>query len=110
MTNLITDDSILVELFAERLRLEYDGKTIKKTDLRQGCIRELEILKQLKDIEQQQAQAAVVQQPVESKSKKPPAKNVVTKGPDEVLKEELEAIRKMDVNGWILIGFPKTLA
>lgn len=25
------------------------------------------------------------------------------------MKEELEAIRKMDVNGWILVGFPKTL-
>lgn len=26
-----------------------------------------------------------------------------------MLKEELEAIRRMDVNGWILVGFPRTL-
>lgn len=27
-----------------------------------------------------------------------------------MLKEELEGLRKMDVNGWILVGFPRTLA
>lgn len=54
LSNLIVDDAVLIELFAERLRLEYQGKVVPKKDLKQGCVRELEILKQLEEIELQQ--------------------------------------------------------
>ena len=40
-------------------------------------------------------------------SKKAPAKQA--KNPDESLKEELDELRKLEVYGWILIGFPRTL-
>jgi hypothetical protein len=108
LTNRIVEDGVLINLFAERLKLEYEGKAVKKPDLKQGCIRELEILKQLRDIEIQQEQEAT--KVIDPKAKKAPSKMPIGNGPEEALKKELEAIRKMEVNGWILVGFPKTLA
>ena len=105
LINQVLDEQLLVDLFTERLKLEFEDK-IKKPDLKQGCLREIEILKQLKDLEEKEASAPNL---ADKASKgKAPAKTAA-KGPEEQLKEELEAIRKMDVNGWILVGFPKTL-
>ena len=63
-------------------------------------------MKQLKELEEKETSAPTA---TDKASKgKAPAKTAA-KGPDELLKEELEAIRRMDVNGWILVGFPRTL-
>ena len=51
LTTQVIDDQILIDLFTERLRLEYENKPVKSRDLKAGCARELEILKQLRDIE-----------------------------------------------------------
>lgn len=50
LINFVVDDKLLTDLFTERLKLEYEGKQ-KKQDLHQGCVREKEILHQLKDSE-----------------------------------------------------------
>lgn len=51
LINFVVDDKLLTDLFTQRLKLEYEGKQ-KKLDLYQGCVREKEILNQLKDFEQ----------------------------------------------------------
>ena len=43
------------------------------------------------------------------KSGKPPPKNVKGATSDEVLREELEAIRTLQPQGWILVDFPRNL-
>lgn len=58
MINLVVDDKLLTDLFTERLKLEYEGK-LKRQDVHQGCVREKEILHQLKDSEQQDQQVEV---------------------------------------------------
>ena len=80
---------------------------MKKQDIHQGCIREREILHQLKDTDQTEMGTAEVKK--DDKAKKGPPPKGQVKGSDELLKEELETIRRMDVNGWILVGFPRTL-
>ena len=39
-----------------------------------------------------------------------PAKGGEKKAPDELLRDELEAIRKFKMKGWILLDFPKSLS
>lgn len=74
----------------------------------QGCLREREILAQLKDCETPDTAQEVLKK--DEKNKKGAAPNKQVKGTEELLKEELDSIRKMDINGWILVDFPKTLA
>lgn len=44
---------------------------------------------------------------------KPAAKGAAKgggKAPEEVMKEELDAIKQVAVSGWVLLDFPKTLS
>jgi hypothetical protein len=61
----------------------------------------------LKDSEPNEQQTENTIKKDDKNKKGPPAKQV--KDVNEQLKEELEAIRKMEVNGFILVGFPRTL-
>jgi len=87
------------------MKLQYDGVESKKRDVKASVQRERDIATQLQDTEpssQQDLHAANAKG-----SKKAPAKQ--TKNPDESLKEELDELRKLEVDGWILIGFPRSL-
>jgi hypothetical protein len=64
-------------------------------------------LHQLKDAEHQDQ--GTIEAKKDDKAKKVPPPKGQVKGSDDLLKEELEKIRSMDVNGWILVGFPRTL-
>ena len=94
----------MVNLFVERLKLEYEGKdlTVSQTELETGIQREKELVEQLADMEDTQAAAEP------DKKGKKPVKGAKTGGADE-LKEELESIRSIETKGWILLDFPRNL-
>lgn len=66
-------------------------------------LREQELAGQLENIEREGAGAA----PTDKKGAKAPAKG--GKAPEEAIKEELEQIRSVSIEGWILLDFPKSL-
>lgn len=104
LTNLVFDDQILVNLFIERLKLEYEGVSlgVSKEDLETGIRREKELVDQLSEINQENSGA-----PLDSKKGKAPPKG--GKAPEESLKEELDQIRTVTPKGWILLDFPRNL-
>ena len=53
MTSLVFDDSLLVNLFIERLKLEYEGVdvAVSDVDIEAGLRREKEITEQLAEME-----------------------------------------------------------
>jgi hypothetical protein len=67
----------LINLLVERLKLEYHGKQ-KKQNLMQGCLREREILAQLKDCETPDTAQEVLKK--DEKNKKGAAPNKQVKG------------------------------
>ena len=103
LANLVFDDQMLVNLFIERLKLEYEGVDLEvsKEDLESGIKREKEIVEQLESMEENTAAAAPAK----------PAKGAPKgqKAPDESLREELESIRTVAPKGWILLDFPRNL-
>ena len=89
-----------MNLFVEKLILDYTGVTFEEPDLLNGIKKEREIIEQLEELDS----GAVVSDP---KAKGKGAKS----GPDpEKLKQELEDIRRFKATGWILIGFPHSLS
>ena len=104
LLNLVFDDELLVNIFIERLKLEYEGVdlTVSKSDLETGIQREKEIVEQLAELEDSQA-------PADDKKKGGKAAAKGAKAPDESLKEELESIRTVRPRGWILVNFPRNL-
>jgi len=98
----VLDDALLVNLFVERMILDYSNWSKEETDILAGVRREREILEQLEEIEA--ASGAAVADP---KGKAKGAKS----GPDpEKLKQELEEIKRFKASGWILIDFPHSLS
>lgn len=100
---MVFDDQLLVNLFVERLKLEYEGINLgmSKEELESGIRREKELIEQLAELEDHSAPAEV------KKGGKPPPKG--GKAPEETLKEELEQIRSVSPKGWILLDFPRNL-
>lgn len=103
LPNLVFDDQILVNLFIERLKLEYEGVDLEvsKEDIENGIKREKEIVEQLESMEENTAAAA----PAKGAKGAPKGQ----KAPDEALREELESIRTVAPKGWILLDFPRNL-
>ena len=106
LANLVFDDQLLVNLFIERLKLEYEGAkiAIPDEDLEAGIKREKEIVEQLESIDDTAAQPEAPAK----KGGKAAAKGG-GKSPDEALREELETIRTLEPKGWILVDFPRNL-
>lgn len=103
LANHVFDDELLVALFLERLKLEYQGVEIdvSKEDLEAGVIREREIVQQLAELEDTIASSDP------KKGGKGAAKG--GKPPEETLRDELEQIRSLEMKGWILLDFPRNL-
>ena len=105
LPNLVFDDQLLVNLFVERLKLEYEGAdlTVSEEELEAGIVREKEILAQLAEMEETQPEKAA------DPKKGGKEKKGANKNADETLKEELDGIRKVQSRGWILVDFPRNL-
>jgi hypothetical protein len=76
LTSLITDDSLLVRLFIQKLKLSFGPEKPESQrieDMKQNLQREKEIMDQLAEIEQQNAMNAV-NAGQSKKAEKPPAK------------------------------------
>lgn len=103
LANLVFDDIMLVNLFIQRLKLEYEGVdlSISQQDLETGIAREKEIQAQLAELDDTQVSA-------DPKGKGKGAKGG-NKPPDESLREELDQIRNVSPKGWILVDFPRNL-
>ena len=110
LITLVPDDAMLVNLFVERLKLEYAGVDLEHNmeEIEAGVTREAEIEAQLAEMEVSKDSA----DPAAAKGKpdKKAAKGGDKKAPDELLKDELEAIKKFKMKGWILLDFPKSLS
>lgn len=91
LTSLVFDDALLVNLFVERLKLEYEGVNLAVTseEIEAGLRREKEIIEQLAEMEDTQ----VVADP--KKGGKGAPKGAKGGASDEALKEELETIRSV---------------
>ena len=103
MANLVFDDDLLVNLFIERLKLEYEGVNlaVSHEDLEAGIAREKELVEQLAELEDTQVAADP------KKGGKGAPKG--GKSPDETIREELESIRTVQPKGWVLLDFPRNL-
>ena len=105
----VLDDELLVDLFVERLRLEYTGVDYEPTltELEADIAREKEIEAIL---EENVESAAGIQAAPDAKAKaKAPAKGQKGASSEDTLKEELDAIRAAKIKGWILLDFPRSL-
>lgn len=105
----VLDDNLLVQLFVKRLELQFgEGKSQYELDqeLRDGVVREQEIVQQLKEFEEQ-AHLAAGGKDDKAKGGKGAPKGGKTQ--EEMLREELEAIRSVKMSGWVLLDFPQTL-
>ena len=76
-------------------------------EIEAGVKREQEIEAQLAEMDQGEQKSA---DPLKGKPDKKAAKGGDKKSPEEILKEELDAIRQIKLKGWILLDFPKTLS
>ena len=98
LTNIIFDDELLVNLFIERLKLAYEGSETLQQDkeLEEGIKREKEILDQLAEMDETY-QSVGDNDKGKKAAGKAPAKgaNKGAVNSDEVLREELESIRKL---------------
>ena len=104
LANLVFDDALLVNLFVERLKLEYENTemTVSEDKLEEGIRREKELVEQLEALEDTSA-------PVDPKAKGKGAAKGGGKDQSETLKEELDSIRNVEAKGWILLDFPRNL-
>jgi hypothetical protein len=98
----VLDDSLLVNLFVERLILDFSNVSKKENDILAGVKREREILEQLEEIEAASAGGAA-----DPKGKAKGGKSGLD---PEKLKQELEEIKRFKASGWILIDFPHSLS
>ena len=73
-------------------------------ELEAGVVKERELEAQLAELDPEKVAAA---DDKGAKKGKAPAKG--GKAPDETIKEELEQIRQVKINGWILVDFPRNL-
>ena len=105
LPNLVFDDQMMVNLFVERLKLEYEGQdlAVSQADLEAGILREKELVDQLAEMEENTAAAEPAK-----KGGKPAAKGGKTSDLD-TLKEELDSICSIAPKGWILVDFPRNL-
>lgn len=90
LPNLVFDDQMMVNLFVERLKLEYEGvdMSVSQADLEAGIVREKELLEQLAEFEDHASAA----EPAKKGGKA--AKG--GKGNDaDSLREELDSIRQI---------------
>lgn len=99
--SLVTKDVLLVELFGQKLKLTLHDKEKsleeKENHLREIIAKEQELLIQLQEGE------AVVDD--KQKGKKAP---VGAKSPQDI-EEEIKALMKPAISGWVLIDFPRNI-
>lgn len=106
LVSLVRNDALLVDLFVEKLKLSYvDHQSTEQTDeeIRAGLVREKEIMAELDELAKA-AEAAATDPKAKGKA---PAKGA--RPQEEVLKEELDAIKEKKLDGWVLAGFPQSL-
>ena len=112
LPNVVFNDDILVNLFVERLKLAYAGpdaaKGQSKEELEEGIKREKEIVAQLAEIDESLASLAASDQ-TKKAAAKPPPKGAKGVAPEEALREELDTLRRLQPQGWILVDFPRNL-
>ena len=107
LIQLVSDDQTLVSLFIERLCLEYDTPPPTKDEvekqMRENIKKKADLLEQLEEARGAEAGEA-------DPKAKAPAKGgaKVTKSVAE-FEEEIQALMSVDVNGWVLLDFPRTI-
>lgn len=111
--SLITDDSLLVNLFIQKLKLTFPhekSEASKIEEIKANLAKEKEILEQLAELEA--ANAGGDPKAAAGKgAKAPPAKGGKGAAPsgEEQLRAELDAVTKVQPEGWILLDFPRNL-
>lgn len=111
---LITDDSLLVNLFIQKLKLTFPqekSEAAKIEEIKSNLAKEKDILEQLAELEA--ANAGGDPKAAAGKgAKAPPAKGGkggAAPSGEEQLRADLELATKVQPEGWILIDFPRTL-
>lgn len=101
--SLIGDDQLLVQLFTQKLLLTYDaeGQTAeqKEAALIEKIAKEKELLEQLEEAKANEGADADPKGKKGSKAAKSPAE----------VQEELNQLLAPDINGWVLVDFPRNL-
>jgi hypothetical protein len=104
----VSDDQTLVSLFIERLCLEYDSAPPTKDEvekqMRDNVAKKAELLEQLE--EARAAEAAAGEADPKAKA---PAKGAKVSRSAAEIEEEIQALMSVDVNGWVLLDFPRTI-
>lgn len=106
--NKVDDDGLLVQLFVKRLELQFGEVKSQyelEQELKEGVLREQDIVPQLKEFEEQAHN-------LPGKDDKAKAQKGAQKGgktQEELLKEELDTIRTVKMSGWVLLDFPQSL-
>ena len=90
LINLITDDSLMVKLFIEKLKLTFSKDTsdsLKETKMREQIAKEIELIEQLNEIKEHNAALAA-----DPKAKKGGNKGGKT---EEQVNEEIDQVTKI---------------
>lgn len=111
---LVNDDKLLVRLFVQKLKLTFPQEKSEESrieEIKQGLLKEKELMEQLAELEA--ANAAGGDPKAAPKGKAPPPKGGKGAGGpsgEEQIRAELDQIQKVQVEGWLLIDFPRTLS
>jgi len=101
--SLVADDSLLVKLFIQKLKLTFPNppptKEAKLAEMKEN-------LAKAKELQEQLEEALANEQVVDDKAKGKPGK--ATKSPQEI-EADIKALLSVEVNGWILLDFPRTI-
>jgi hypothetical protein len=103
--SMVSDDSLIVSLFTEKLKLTFPNpsksKEEKESEMRNNLVKEKELLEQLEE--------AKANENVEADPKAKGGKGAkVTKTPHDV-QNEIDTLLRPEINGWILIDFPRNI-
>ena len=101
--SLIGDDQLLVQLFTQKLKLTYDaeGPTAEAQEAAQieKIAKEKELLEQLEEAKANEGGDADPKGKKGAKAAKSPAE----------VQEEIDQLLAPDINGWVLVDFPRNL-
>jgi hypothetical protein len=106
---LVNDDTTLVNLFIERLCLEYDtppiGKDEVEKQMRENLVKKADLMEQLE--EARQTEAAGEADP--KAGGKAPAKGAKVAKSSAEIEDEIQNLMSIDINGWVLLDFPRSI-
>lgn len=104
LISLVSDDSLLVKLFIQKLKLTFDAASpdqkAKQQKMKDNLMKHKELMQELEEAKSQDGSA------LDLKAKGKGAK--ASKTPQEI-QAEIDSLMGIEINGWMLIDFPRTI-